>query len=145
MSIIFTDQELKRAWRQLKSSSTPENNSERQNTHRLLLFYAVECGLKAVWLKRKSQTLFTTEDIKNTGHNLSNILTSLRAGHHLKLPQNIRLTQVRSSDGNEIPRNGDAESLHQIWRYGGVSLDPTDKQCEEMLENIMNWITGELQ
>lgn len=31
------------------------NVQPRDNTHRLLLFYAVECGLKAVWLKKKAK------------------------------------------------------------------------------------------
>ncbi|SFX29616.1 hypothetical protein [Marinospirillum alkaliphilum] len=145
MSIAFTDRELKRAWRQLKKISMPHTDGKRENAHRLLLFYAVECGLKAVWLKRKCQRLFTAEDVKQTGHDLGNILTRLSAGHHLKLPGNIQLTAVIASDGHEEQRNCNMESLHQVWRYGGVSLNPTDQQCEVQLEQVLNWINGELQ
>jgi len=145
MSISFTDRELKRAWRQLKKTSMPHTDGERENAHRLLLFYAVECGLKAVWLKRRNQTLFTDDDVKQTGHDLAKILTRLRAGHHVRLPDNIQLASVKSGHGNEHQRNCNMESLHQVWRYGGTSQSPTDKQCEEQLEQIVNWINGELQ
>jgi hypothetical protein len=144
MSIVFTDRELKRAWRQLKKTSMPHRDGERENTHRLLLFYAVECGLKAVWLKRNCRTLFTAEDVKQTGHDLAKMLTRLRAGHHLRLPGNIQLAPVKA-DGNEEQRNCNMESLHQVWRYGGGSLNPTDQQCEVQLEQVLNWINGELQ
>lgn len=145
MSISFTDQELRRAWRQLKKTSIPHKDSKRENAHRLLLFYAVECGLKAVWLKRTSQTLFTDDDVKQTGHDLAKILTRLRAGHRVKLPHNIQLAPVRASDGTPSQRNASLESLHQVWRYGGTSQNPTDEHCEEQLEQVVNWINGELQ
>ena len=64
-ALPFSDRELTRAWRELSAVATP-TNSVRQNPHRLLLFYAVECGLKAIWLKRQGRTLFDGADIKQT-------------------------------------------------------------------------------
>ena len=66
MSIPFTDRELTRAWRDLSSVVNSQPIGIRQNPHRLLLFYAVECGLKAIWLKRQGRTLFDGADIKQT-------------------------------------------------------------------------------
>ena len=68
-TIPFTDRELKRAWRELSVAAITSNNL-RTNPQRLLLFYAVECGLKAAWLKRKRKTLFDDADIDEIGHDL---------------------------------------------------------------------------
>lgn len=145
MSILFTDRELKRAWRQLTKTSQPPNNAKRENTHRLLLFYAVECGLKVIWLKDKSKTLFTKDDIRQTGHDLAKTLTLLRAGHQLELPINIQLADVRAGDGAMLPRHGGLESLHDVWRYGGECQAPEDTVCEQQLERVLEWINGELR
>lgn len=145
MSIPFTDRELKRAWRELHRNSMPRQDGERENAHRLLMFYAVECGLKAVWLKRKGQTLFSETDIKQTGHDLIKILTHLRAGHHLSLPENIQLNPVKTADESQWQRNGNIESLHQVWRYGSRCQSPTDEACEQQLEQVLDWISGELR
>lgn len=145
MSIPFTDQELKRAWRQLASASQPARDGRRHNPHRLLLFYAVECGLKAVWLRHHNKTLFTQDDVKKTGHDLTRILDKLRAGRQLELPANIQLSPVRAEGNQALQRNGTIESLHQIWRYGGECLQPVDDVCEQQLERVLDWIMGELQ
>jgi hypothetical protein len=50
MAIPFTDKEMKKAWGGNLSAS---QTSPRTNAHRLLLFYAVECGLKAVLMARQ--------------------------------------------------------------------------------------------
>lgn len=84
MSIPFTRHELTRAWRQLRQTALPLANPSRNNAQRLLLFYAVECGLKAAWLKRNNKTLFAGEDIRQTGHDLTKLLDQLRAGKHLR-------------------------------------------------------------
>lgn len=144
MSIPFTDRELKRAWRQLEDASKPQDG-KRKNTHRLLLFYAVECGLKAVWLKRTNKTLFTTNDITQTGHDLAKIMAKLSAGNQFKLPKNIQLKSVKEPSGGEKQRSCNTEGLHQVWRYGGTTQSPTDEDCEKQLEQVMNWIRGELR
>jgi hypothetical protein len=52
--IPFTDREIQRAWRtNLEASQVPSRN----NAHRLLLFYAVECGLKAIIMKRERRKI----------------------------------------------------------------------------------------
>lgn len=144
MGIPFTDQELKRAWRQLARSSQPGDTGTRDNTHRLLLLYAVECGLKVVWLKRKNKTLFDGQDISRHGHKLTGTLSELRAGSALELPDNVRLSDVKGMDGRTTYRNAGIETLHQVWRYGGQCLAPDDGTCEHQLERVLEWIKGEL-
>jgi hypothetical protein len=143
-SIPFTDRELMRAWRDLSAIATPGGGSSRTNPHRLLLFYAVECGLKAVWLKRHSRSLFDHEEISRTGHNLRLVLKELRVGTQLSLPVNLQLSAVTRNQV-QVQRSGDIGILHQAWRYGGECTGPTDAQCEQQLQQVLNWIQGELK
>ncbi|WP_208933062.1 hypothetical protein [Rheinheimera sp. F8] len=140
-AIPFTARELKRAWRELSNVANTEN---RENPHRLLMFYAVECGLKAVWLKRNSREVFDKSDIDKTGHDLRQLLRDLRVGSKLDLPSDLRLEPFTQS-GVTVPRTGDIRILHQAWRYGGKCSAPSDHDCERQLQNVLNWIQGELK
>lgn len=122
----------------------PGATGTRKNPHRLLLFYAVECGLKAVWLKRQNRSLFDREDIGNTGHNLRQVLKELKVGVELSLPGHCQLKPV-TRNGAQEHRNGDISILHQAWRYGANCAAPTDSDCEHQLEQVLKWIQGELK
>ncbi|MFM9486681.1 hypothetical protein [Pseudomonas monachiensis] len=143
-AIPFTDRELKRAWRDLSAIASPPSGDMRKNPHRLLLFYAVECGLKAVWLKRQNRSLFDRADIEKTGHDLRQVLKELKVGSQFSLPENLQLSSVTRGQ-NQVPRNGDISILHQAWRYGGVCSAPTDQDCEVQLQKVLDWIQGELK
>ena len=143
-AIPFTDRDLKNAWRDLSAIAMPAAANTRTNPHRLLLFYAVECGLKAVWLKRQNRSLFDREDIDKTGHNLRQVLKELKVGAEFSLPENLQLKPV-TRNGAQESRNGDISILHQAWRYGGSCTAPTDSDCEKQLEQILKWIQGELK
>lgn len=145
-TIPFTDRELKRAWRALSVAAITSNNL-RTNPQRLLLFYAVECGLKAAWLKRKRKTLFDDADINDIGHDLHRLFKELCVREKLSLPKNIQLEPVKPVTKGlpEIPRNGSITLLHQAWRYGGQCQNPSDEECEQQLQNILIWIQGELK
>jgi hypothetical protein len=109
----------------------------------LLIFYAVECGLKSIWLKRNNltgtdriddQTLLTKD-----GHNFRIWIKELRlpatiAGMHPdcdKIPS-FRLARDKSS--------WDVGKAHQAWRYG-VQMDAVDENdLIEWLESICTWI-----
>jgi hypothetical protein len=143
-AIPFTDRELKNAWRDLSTAASPLG-STRNNPHRLLLFYAVECGLKAVWLKRQNRSLFDQDDIDKTGHDLKQVLKDLNVGAELfQLPQELVLPSVLQN-GALQPRKGGISILHQAWRYGGRCVTPADNDCERQLEQVLTWIQGELK
>lgn len=143
-AIPFTDRELTRAWRELSVVATPVPERDRQNPHRLLLFYAVECGLKAVWLKRKGRTLFDEADISQTGHDLRKVLKDLNVGSELSLPESFRLPTTAHGQ-HQRPRTGRFGDVHQAWRYGAKCEAPTDHDCERQLQKVLNWIQGELK
>ena len=143
-ALPFTDRELTRALRELSVVATPAVAGDRQNPHRLLLFYAVECGLKAVWLKRQGCTLFEGDDIQRTGHDLRQVLKDLNVGSSLSLSETFRLPAA-SRGQVKFPRNGKFGDLHQVWRYGGKCEAPTDHACEQQLQKVLDWIQGELK
>lgn len=143
-AIPFTDRELTRAWRELSVVALPPATGDRKNAHRLLLFYAVECGLKAVWLKRQSRTLFEGADIHRMGHDLQQVLKDLKVGSTLSLPDVFELPAASQGTAS-LPRMGKFGDVHQAWRYGGSCQVPTDQDCEQLLLKVLTWIQGELK
>jgi hypothetical protein len=106
----------------------------------LLLFYAAECGMKCVWLKRNN--LRTTDDITDStllspdGHNLN------RWKKELKISASIGNAPAFSlaHGGADL----EVAKAHQVWRYG-IGMDSAqEKQLGEWLEKIYNWIKKEI-
>ena len=104
--------------------------------HYLLLFYAVECGLKSIYLRRAPIGVNTTNDIPAEdfyGHDLG------RWAQELKLP--ISITAVNTSF--HLRRDHSQWSIsdaHQAWRYG-VAITPADEQrLVSWLEQVHQWI-----
>jgi len=138
--IVFTLRELQRAWRQANSAF--DGCTNKTNAHRLLLFYAVETGLKAVILKRNSKQ--DSEGMfADTLHDLNKLLKDLYAGANLHLPKDIRLDELTHPISSK-QRNAICGDLNQIWRYGAVARNPTDEELEAKLSAINEWIRGEL-
>jgi hypothetical protein len=106
----------------------------------LLLFYAVECGLKAAWLNRNRlrDTAEIEPLLKQRGHDLvfwtkalylPATITNGNAGFRLRSGK-IRL---------------DLESAHQAWRYG-TDMEPVDEVAlVTWLERVWDWARAELQ
>ncbi|MEZ2277629.1 MAG: hypothetical protein ACBR12_12035 [Microcoleus sp.] len=102
----------------------------------LLLFYAAECGMKSVWLKRNN--LRTTNDIAD-----STLLS--RDGHNLNTWK--KKLRISASIGNapafSLARGGadlEVAKAHEAWRYGIQMNADQEKELVEWLEKIYNWI-----
>lgn len=141
--VVFTRRELERAWRNSSNAWDNVPSDIITNSHRLLLFYAVETGLKAVYLRRQSMatTELATELFKEVQHNLNAIMDKLMVGQHLKLPKNIQLNPIQSPSRQRDASVGD---INQIWRYGASAKNPIDSVLEKKLIDINEWIRGEL-
>jgi hypothetical protein len=63
--VPFTRREMHRGWsNSFQAYEKAEASPPIQNSHRLLLFYAIECGLKAILMKRRGAELTSNcEDI----------------------------------------------------------------------------------
>jgi hypothetical protein len=136
----FTRREIEKAWRQNLKVSEVEN---RENPQRLLLFYAVECGLKAVIMKRENST--RTDDcdsLSQFGHNINALLDHLRAGEELRLSKEVSMRQIKDPT---TQRPVKSKEFNQMWRYGGETENkPSDADVEKQLLEIVKWIKKEL-
>lgn len=141
-TLPFTEKELRKAWKDLKDASKT-NSGKRKNPHRLLLFYAVECGLKAVWLRSNNKNVLDTKNIDEYKHNLHKLIHELNLGKDYLLPSDIKLKSC-TLENKDFPRNGKIDVLHQAWRYGGCCVTPGDEQCEKQLQKIAEWIDKEI-
>lgn len=137
--VPFTFREMKRAWRQNRKAGTVVSAN---NSHRLLLFYATECGLKALILKRKRlDSTIGCKQIQSAGHNLNKLLDDLRAGADLKIKKELSLSPINSG---KLTRNCGVGDLNQIWRYGGKCQNISDKEIQKSLELINQWLEEQL-
>lgn len=139
--IVFSQRELTRAWKRAREAA---NKLPRSNAHRLLLFYAAECGLKATYLKRQNQDLLDSFIGEALKHNLNRVLDRLNVGAQLKLPDDLQLQSLRGKDGAMMARHCSCGDLNQVWRYGGELVQPQDSEIEIQLEKINEWIAKEI-
>jgi hypothetical protein len=106
----------------------------------LLLFYAAECGMKSVWLKRNN--LKTTNDIADStmlspdGHNLNRWKKELRISASIDNAPAFSL----AVGGADL----EVAKAHQVWRYG-IRMDPDkEKRVVEWLEKVCHWVKEEI-
>ena len=152
MTVVpFTDREMQRAWRDNLQAS---NHASRTNAHRLLLFYSIECGLKAVLMKRMAVNCTSLcSGITNAQHNINKLLDYLSAGQSLKLPTQLQMLPIKIQ-GVDTERKLDSGKINQAWRYGGSlmklsastskSTTIEDSLIEKHLMQISEWIRKEL-
>jgi len=137
--IPFTDRELQKAWRENQEAT---NVKKRTNAHRLLLFYSVECGLKAVLLKRQSKDCTDScPELVEVQHDINKLLDKLAAGEKLKLPPQLGMKPLK----NNQERKFSCGEINQMWRYGGCCENIKDGELEKKLLDILRWIEQELQ
>jgi hypothetical protein len=151
--IPFTNREMQRAWRENLIASAAFIQVKRNNAHRLLLFYAIECGLKSVLMKRKSVTCTNhCDEIGEAQHDINKLLDALGAGNKLKLPSQLNMTAIKDKSSKD-ERKLESGKINQMWRYGGkieetVDRDGTivksDADLEQYLIKISDWIKQEL-
>lgn len=105
----------------------------------LLLFYSVECGLKASVLRRRNLRSTAQLPAELRRHDLH------RLAKELRLPLRLCMRMQRSCP----PQRGQGESvsfgdLHQAWRYGHVLQKDEEKQAIEVLHELRDWCQREL-
>jgi hypothetical protein len=144
MAIPFTDREMERAWRE--NLSAFHQASPKSNALRLLLFYAVECGLKAVIMKRSGRKRTDgCQEISSAQHDINKLLDAVSVNGQLRLPRTKMCDMVGFGSSNE-KRDVNAGQINQMWRYGGCSTGAAnDVDLENKLLEITHWITRELR
>jgi hypothetical protein len=113
------------------------NTEAKNKAHRLLLFYAVECGLKYLILSREgaNTTAYFEQHIRlsflkgKNGHDIKYML------NYLNYPD-IVLPDLHCSN-NQIAK---AQDYNQVWRYGIMVDLSKEKEIEEKLTGVAKWI-----
>lgn len=119
--------EMERAFRNHKVLA----GSGKGLSHKLLLVYAIECGLKAELMKRaRVEEYHSLPEEQRFGHNLREALRLLRVPATLT----IRATQTNQRE----PQNVAPDRLHQAWRYGIECAGEEDLLKD--LEAILRWL-----
>jgi hypothetical protein len=107
-----------------------------EDSHYLLFFYGLECGLKSIYLKRNKilrpdQT--SNENFRST-HDLSLLIKDLR------LPAQVTGAALPSfrleRDGTSLP----IKRAHEIWRYGIIIQPDDEKKLVAWMHAIRSWI-----
>ncbi|REJ48524.1 MAG: hypothetical protein DWQ53_05715 [Microcystis flos-aquae DF17] len=137
--IPFTDIELQKAWRENQGAAKVET---RTNAHRLLLFYSVECGLKAVLLKRQSKDCTDScPELREVRHDINKLLDKLAAGEKLKLPSQLSMNPLENNQERKLKNNQERKfscgEINQMWRYGGCCDNIKDSELEKKLLDIL--------
>jgi hypothetical protein len=119
----------------------------------LLLVYAVECGLKAVIMKREKLTRTDQprkkgNSIDDFGHDINRLLDELHVGTEIRLKP-VKIEPIKplfQSKGKKETqeRTVSPEKFNQMWRYGGQSVDISGEEIENQLLEIVEWIKEEI-
>lgn len=128
-------------------------NSTSTLSEKLLLFYAVECGLKYLILdENKKNSTRDFEKIRETGtgrlvsellmgtngHDINRLLNILK--NRLKIPQ--LPTKVKDQNGRTI--SSEPKDFNQLWRYGIECDYDAERKIEDMLVDAIKYIQKQL-
>jgi len=109
-----------------------KNLNQANRSVNMLLFYTVECGLKALYMKRNNLKNTgidnpSNESASHFGHDLNRILAKLIINK--KIPKTLAINpeqQIEPAD------------LHAVWRYGRNLDREKEQACIKQLLNIYN-------
>ncbi|MGE5528356.1 MAG: hypothetical protein ACM3X6_04340 [Patescibacteria group bacterium] len=135
--------ELEAAFR--KNWKAYDEAAEKGSPHRLILFYAVECGLK-VYIMRKNPRLKTTADFAEVEdlaqlrqtHDINLLLA--KAGYRIATVKSIR---YRAPGWPRLYSLAYAHQVHELWRYSVEANDENMQEVVHRLEEIAAWLQGE--
>ncbi len=113
------EQAFKSHSREAKKGNTP--------SHFLLLFYAVECGLKSEILQRRNVNRVGQMGKELETHDLYSLVEMLKFPVSLANPSKSSFRLRKSKSSRPI------EHAHQAWRYG-VAMNKEDE------DKVVNWL-----
>ncbi|MBF0435410.1 MAG: hypothetical protein HQL77_08555 [Magnetococcales bacterium] len=129
------DFKLEQSWKRLRGACMLQGLP--LESANLLLFYAVECGLKHLLLAKLASPKCPGEGLLYS-HNLKAIASDLwsSSANVPRLPRSIHL-KLKSKKLMEIK----VEDIHLAWRYG-LSIDDADEgKMVEWLQKVNDYMT----
>ena len=110
---------------------------EQSPSRLMLLFYAVECGLKAAILLRRSSRGTQDLDEGLKSHDL------VRLAKELRLP--LDLMPSPAYRGRTGAGSVAAKDLHLAWRYGMELHESDQAEAQLVLSRLLEWSRSELR
>ncbi len=112
-------------------------------SHQMILFYGVECGLKALVCSSsynshhsKLSDIILSSGNTATTHKINDLIIHLRLPASLGKCPNVKI--------NKDGQNVDHSEIHQAWRYG-IKLDPTlEEQAIKWLKAMVVFLATKL-
>jgi hypothetical protein len=106
-------------------------------SHYLLLFYAVECGLKSIYLDKTCKLRIdqiTNDSLKRSHHLLDWVRALNDVGAYI--PFGVQSSFRLNNNNFQWP----IDRAHEAWRYG-VRVNPVDEQrLVDWLRKVSKWI-----
>lgn len=138
--IELSDKALRRRAKELHGAA---GGVEEEASRALLLFYAAECGLKAIYmqkfmLKTTSSSNAAAKSPASFKHNIDDLIKAL------KLPP-VTLAHSPGKLTLRPPVIGDVHvgDLNQVWRYGATLATPNS--AVQWLETVVAYALKELR
>ncbi|MCX6581686.1 MAG: hypothetical protein NT166_16065 [Candidatus Aminicenantes bacterium] len=135
-AVIVTQSEMENAFRSHNGFWAAYKGNP-NHTHKMVLFYAVECGLKAYYMREKKFELSsaaTDNEMSASAfsHRLNDLLTNLKiTGNIPGITKNVDKPIV-------------AQHLHAAWRYGKKLDEQEETLCIQSLTKILSDIKMKL-
>lgn len=125
--------ELRNAYKQHKRAARERN----EPAEKLLYFYAVECGLKNVYLVRNRLRNTAEMPERLLSHDLWNLAKELRIPRSTldSCPTQFRLHR----DNNT---NHPLANAHEAWRYGIIIRHADENSLVAWFDEIIEWLIG---
>lgn len=135
--IEITRREMDRAFRS-HHEATNQLSSSCDHSKLICLFYAAECGLKSLIMKRDNLHTSSGIDKHKFEHDINSMLVHLRSGAELRLPGNNISLESKNPD---VQRDTVQSKLNQVWRYGvNIKNRQEQSQITQTLEKICQWV-----
>jgi hypothetical protein len=106
----------------------------------LLLFYSVECGLKAALLRRSGARDTSSLTGSERSHDLRGLSKALRLSPSLASRPYYRLRDSQDAHNVTVA----VHELHEAWRYGRKLQASDQAAAVADLHKMLNWCTTEL-
>jgi len=124
--------QLKRSFNRMRAESQKGNLPHNY----LLLFYAAECGLKAVLVQ--SKRVRTTAGLGELTHNFASMLRDL------KIPPIVISVPPRFRLRGDLSESFESHVAHQAWRYG-ADVDSVDEaELVKWLSTVCSFSGGRI-
>ena len=124
--------QLKRSFNRMRAESQKGNLPHNY----LLLFYAAECGLKAVLVRSKG--VRTTAGLDELTHNFSGMLRDL------KIPPTVISVPPRFKLRGYASFSFESHAAHEAWRYG-ADIDTVDEaELVKWLRTLCSFSEGRI-